>query len=449
MKRKMYQKGPSAFFARHYLYVMVGLVAVETALLTFWRRELGLYFGPIALVILAFLISFYPLWKNHFHRDERPSVNVFSPGNKRWIVWGIFVAGIATLIPLYHHILQTYPIDIDKSDIIPTIQVCVRRFLNGEPVYAEITEFPYAHYPNYFPFKWLPFVIPEILGIDYRWLPLGVVSLGLACYQRNLIRRNHPLGLLILLAVAPYLILLYYHLHMPWNIAYTVELLDLGYYLMLFVFLAEGKVILSGLSIVVVLLSRLSIVFWLPFYLLGVFIKENKKYAVSLAVIIGGGLLIFFVIPFLSHDWQAIQKGEEAYMSAAKASWYLSEADRESGKIVPHVMRDQVGIASYMFLYAKGEIAGKIRLIQKIHLSVSLGTAILIGVIYLLPVVRIPPRYYFLFTLKIYLGIFYAFIQVPFFYLFITPLFLSLFLLQEMNMDRWNAAADGGSPLQQ
>lgn len=445
----MYQKGPSAFFARHYLYVMAGLVAVEASLLTFWRKELGLFFGPVVLLIFAFLISFYPIWKNHFHREYGFTGNGLSEKNKRWIVWGIFVVGIATLIPLYHHILETYPIDIDKSDIIPTIKVCVRRFLNGEPVYAEITEFPYAHYPNYFPFKWLPFIIPEIMEIDYRWLPLGMVTLGLAFYQHNLTARNHPLFLLILLAAAPYLILLYYHLHMPWNIAYTVELLDMGYYLIMFVFLVDGKMVFSGLSIVLAMLSRISIVFWLPFYLLGVFVKESKKYAVSLAVIIGGGVLIFFVIPFLSHDWQAIQKGEEAYLNAAKASWYLSEVDRDAGKIVPHVMRDQLGIASYVFLYAKGEVVDKIRLIQKIHLFVSLGIAILIGIVYFMRSLKIPARYYFLFTMKLYLGVFYAFIQVPFFYLFITPLFLSLFLLQEMNMDRWNAAADGGSPLQQ
>ncbi|MDX2245704.1 MAG: hypothetical protein SF052_02940 [Bacteroidia bacterium] len=437
------------FLVNGYPYIMVGLVVLEVALMTFWRRELGLFGGPVVLIILAFLISFYPIWKNHFHRDHGFTGNVLSEKNKRWIVWGIFVVGIATLIPLYHHILQTYPIDIDKSDIIPTIKVCVRRFLNGEPVYAEITEFPYPHFPNYFPFKWLPFIIPEIMGMDYRWLPLAMVATGLGFYHHNLICARIPTWMLGLLSVAPWLILLYYHLHMPWNIAYTVELLDLGYYLIMTYFLIREKVIISAISLTMALLSRVSFAFWLPAFLLGMWAKENKSYAVKLGLMVFAGVILLFVLPFVAPDRHVLAKGEDAYFRAARASWSMSEADRESGKKVPHVMRDETGFASWVYILSEKEPEEKIRLIQKIHLGFSLSAALLTGLGWLLIRWKIPAKYYFLFSLKLYLGLFYAWIQVPFFYLFITPLFLSLFLLQEMNMDRWNAAADGGSPLQQ
>ncbi|MEZ4828741.1 MAG: hypothetical protein R3C61_21015 [Bacteroidia bacterium] len=432
----------SGFMVNGYSWLMVVLVVLEVAVMTFWRRELGVWAGPVVLIILSVFIAGLPLLKNQLF-PAPVGASGLSVSARRWISWGVWLLGLGVLIPLYYHILRNLPTDINKSDIIPTIEVCVRRFLNGEKVYAEITAFPYPHFPNYFPFKWLPFFIPEILGTDYRWLPLAMVAVGLGFYHHNLLSARIPTWMFCLLAVAPWLILLYYHLHMPWNIAYTVELLDLGYYLIMAYFLIRGKVIITAITITMALLSRVSFAFWLPAYLLGVWVKENKPYALKLGLMVFGGVMLFFVLPFVAPDHEVLAKGENAYFRAAMASWSMSEADRESGKKVPHVMRDETGFASWVYLLSEKGAEEKIRLIQKIHLGVSLGTALLIGLGWLLVRWKIPAKYYFLFTLKLYLGLFYAWIQVPFFYLFITPLFLSLFLLQEMNMNRWNAAAAG------
>ncbi|MCB0836356.1 MAG: hypothetical protein KDD99_06780 [Bacteroidetes bacterium] len=346
------------------------------------------------------------------------------------MIGGIFLLGSTLLIYFHEKVLTTYPIDIYKSDIIPTIQVCVNRFLAGEPVYTPIDEFHYDHFPNYMPLKWLPFVIAEWFGFEYRWIPLVIGLIGIGFYQVNLLKQNHHLVLAILLAVAPFLLLLYYYLNMPWNMAYTVELMDLGFHLVMFVAILNGGFLFRGISIVIVLLSRYSIVLWLPVFFLGLFFKENKMKTVKTALVVFIGIAGLYIIPFLSTDWTSFSQGQQAYLLAAQGSWNVSQQDQEKGEIVPHVMRDQIGIASYFYLFVEGEKLEKINALKKTHIAVSVFTVLLIGFIFWKWGSSLPPGYYFLYSLKIYLAIFYAFIQVPFFYLFITPLFLSLFIVQ-------------------
>ncbi|MEM6264629.1 MAG: hypothetical protein AAGI38_19110 [Bacteroidota bacterium] len=338
---------------------------------------------------------------------------------------------ILVLLPLYANILDEYPIIVEKSDIYPTIKICVDRFLNGEPVYAPDYSFGYYHYPNYLPGKWLPFVIAEVFNFDYRWIPFAVLCFGLFFYFKNLSQKAIDLPILLVLSLAPGLMLLYYHLEMPLNLGYTVEIMDLGIHLFLFISILSGGVVARSLSISWVLLSRYSLVLWLPVFLLGLFFKEDKRNAILTGVFIALGICVCYIFPFLSQDWHSFSLMHESYLAAAKGSWGVLP---QPGKIVPHVMEDQVGFASFFYVFAPGDILERINLLRIVHFTCSLSVAIILGLMYLKFHSRIRPKYFFLCGLKVYLMVFYAFLQVPFFYLFITPTFLSLVLLQEMTM---------------
>lgn len=418
------------FFVKHYHWIFAFLVALEVSLFTFWRRELGIYAGPIVLLILAMLIFLYPTWKTVFFPQASSSAFYIDFPSKTGIIWGVYTGFAFVLTLLYIQILEEYPVILERTDIYPTIEVCVQRFLNGEDVYAFIPQFGYDHYPNYLPGKWMPFVLAEWGGFDYRWIPFGICLAGLLFYHQNLISKQLPVPIQIFLLFAPWLILLYYFLHIPWHLAHTVELMDLGLHLILFTAILKGGILFRAGSLVWVLLSRYSIIFWVPVFIVSAFFTEGKRKTLITAILVAGGILVWYVIPFLSRDWHSFSLGHEAYLDAAMAAW-TTTSHIGTRQIVPHVMQDQVGIASYFYLFSSGDMITRINKLRMVHLLVSIFTPLILGIIFLKIRHRVWARYYYLFGLKAYLMFFYVFIQVPFLYLFITPLFLSLVLLQE------------------
>lgn len=429
----MTEKPIFRFFINNYVWVFTLLIAIEISLFTFWRRELGIFLGPIALLVLGILIAGYPVWRKwQEKKDASASFPVIQ--EKKWekgMSWAIFLISILVLIPLYAQILQEYPIIVEKSDIYPTIKLCVDRFLAGQPVYASDYSFGYHHYPNYLPGKWMPFVIAEWAGFDYRWISFLIFSMGFFLYFQNLNRHAFQFPIKLLLSLTPGLTLLYYHLHLPGQLAYTVEIMDLGIHIFLFVAVLHGGIVSRSMSIIWVLLSRYSLIFWLPVYFLALFLKEDKRNTLITAGVIMAGICLLYIFPFLSQDWNSFFLGHESYLAAAKGSWSVN---LRADQIVPHVMEDQVGIASYFYLYLPGDVLTRIGYLRMVHLIVSLSIAIALGGIYMKVHDKISPKYFFLFGLKAYLMFFYVFLQVPFLYLFITPVFLSLILLQEMTM---------------
>ena len=92
---------------------------------------------PLTNGLIFFISSLIPpilgLWMSyHFKIPEKPG----SPKKIQWvttiILAGMLLTGIIALIP-------NYPIDVKRSDIIPQIQVLVRRFLQGDFPYQTLS----------------------------------------------------------------------------------------------------------------------------------------------------------------------------------------------------------------------------------------------------------------------------------------------------------------------
>src|SRR5258705_7923905 len=66
---------------------------------------------------------------------------------------------------------KKYPVDINYSDILPTIDTMASRFLADGMVYDKPVTYPtyQGGYPGYLPMHWLPTVVPKAIGTDIRW----------------------------------------------------------------------------------------------------------------------------------------------------------------------------------------------------------------------------------------------------------------------------------------
>ncbi len=145
-------------------WLLIAAFVAEFLLFTFLRNVFGPFASPVVLWLLGVAFSLSGLWA---FRGQ--SVIPLSKLRSR--------AALTLLVPVVALLVfgervarmpQYTPIDPAQSDVIPSIQVFVRRWLAGEVVYAPITDFDYLLYPTYLPLTWLPFVPAEILSFDYR-----------------------------------------------------------------------------------------------------------------------------------------------------------------------------------------------------------------------------------------------------------------------------------------
>jgi len=211
-----------------------------------------------------------------------------------------------------------------------------------------------------------------------------------------------------------------------------------GFYLFLLLGIYLQSTWIMGFGLLLCLLSRYAILLWVPAFFILSFFYHNKKQALYTAVILLTGMLAICVIPFLLSNPKILETGYSQYTAAALGEW-KGQSWQKDGDL-PFQLSQGYGFAIYFYQWGKGEIIQRLKLAQMIHFIICI----------VLPVATVlwrrlrknkvfPLNWFLLFSLKLYLVFFFAFIQVPYAYLFFTPLLVSslitiLLLLQSGSM---------------
>lgn len=336
----------------------------------------------------------------------------------------IFSAYLAfVLIPLF----QKIPVSAKISDIIPQIQIAVQRMLAGKNPYISPINFDsYSLYITYLPLHWLPYSISEVFHFDYRWITFCIWNIGaLALCVRVLQVRNMPMKLI--LPVLLYLSYFIIYVNDDSILSMTVETMIAGYYMLLITGLNQRGIFLNALFITFCLLSRYSIALWLPLWAFVLVTSGNKKsfYLTTILTILL--VSVIYVIPFLSKDWNTFYLGLKEHDSGTIGEWQHYNAEG-----LPMHLYSGVGFAHLVYENFQGfDLMQKIKVIQKIHLAVSAGIVLLMGVWFWFNRKKIDHRIFLMGSLKIYLAIFLAFIQLPYVYLMIVGNFVSIAIFAE------------------
>ncbi len=215
---------------------------------------------------------------------------------------------------------SAHPIDSRNSDIIPLIQIMCKRFLSGSYVYSMVTDFGYKLRATYLPAFWAPFTVANLTNIDYRWIAYSAWCIAALLLCIRSMKVSSP----ILRAMIPLVVFCsYYFLQRqnPGILEMTVELLISGYYMMLIVGLNQQNGVLQGIIISLCLLSRYSLVLWLPLYCFILFVTHNRKQLCLSLTTVTIIVVIAYVIPFLSKDWSIFYNGYKYYDISANGEW--------------------------------------------------------------------------------------------------------------------------------
>ncbi len=410
------------------LIVWLLLCAAEALLLGFGGRWFGPYVAPVLWLAAGLAIGWMAL---RYGPEMRPAAK---PSKATWrdalVCTLTFALGAIVSTNLIKGNLRTTPIRADISDVIPQIQHLAGRWLRGEFPYQSIDfGYGYEFFPVYLPAHWFPFAAVQAAGMDER---LGATLLlwGLLLIPLvGLIRATVPLLHKIAWIVLAFILLIICIVAEGFTFAISVEQLIMGYYILLMVAICRRQnPWLIGMAVLLCLLSRFSLLFWLPLLAFVLWSAGRSRDLLIAAGVAAAGVLLLYVVPFMLPQPELLWKAQQTYASATLAEW-----ERDAGRPV-HLWAGR-GLAIYFFNMSTMGMAARLVCLQITGVAVSLLAAAGLGWYYHRHRTHVNTGFFLAGSLKIMLTIFYAFVQIPYFYLYLVPVGATIGLLYAIFVD--------------
>lgn len=415
---------------RIYLILFVLGFVLELAMLTFGRAWPNLYISAILWLLGGFLTVFSSIPLLVFQRElEEPlEAKVSIPAILNVLGLVVFLA-VAVCI-FMHPVFANNPHNPLKSDVIPTIEAMTKRLLNGEWVYGPI------HYPgwtvnsSYLTMQYAPFVVAELFKFDYRWLAYLTFLVALFGWLKIAFVKESQLNemrLKLCLIFVSMMLLVKFDLS---AFAYSIELIDVAFYLFLGLsfYLKDWR--MKGLALLFCLLSRYSFALWLPFYALTFYLEYGKKEAFKISGFVVSGVLLLFVIPFMSQQPTLFFDGLKGYEVGIVPQWTnVPEWYKDVGK--PYTLTQGLSTSIYFYDFWTGDAVSKLSAARKLHVVLCALSVFSLLVFYwkCRNYENFNYASFLMVSLKFYFIFFYGFFYVPFSYLYLIPFLYTIALL--------------------
>ena len=240
------------------------------------------------------------------------------------------------LIPGIYSAFASNPLPTKNSDVLQQMNHLFDRFVAGEQPYTNVTSILWKPFPVYMPMHWMPLGIGKLLHIDVRWGGY-IVFVVIYAYGLWSISKVNRLGVgeIILLIIVPFAYFKYTLSYCEDNIHTVFEVIILGYYLLLTLglYLRNHKLII--LSLICIMLSRYTVVFFLPILMYVLYAKFGFKIVKKYVIWGGSAFTLLYVLPFLAREPSILQDGL-AYHNKFAVSEYKRLLD---GKL-PAILND-------------------------------------------------------------------------------------------------------------
>ena len=424
-------------FKSYPVFWLILAVTLEIGFQTWWNKQWGDYISP-TVMFLSGVLTCLVAYRMVAFKKEPVKIDINSD-HEKWkslVIISVFLAGAIWIGLEYVKIQEKFIVyeNGTGSDVIPSLILYVKRFLAGEYPYQPLVFDGWTVMPTYFPMMWMPYSFSEILNIDYRWTAYLVFLIPLFGLQWRM--RKHDLSLLEIgfKAFIPFVFIYLYMYHFDHLMGYGVELMPIGLYFFLVLSLKWKNPFWIALPIVFVLLSRYAFTFWLPVYLLTIWIERGFKPVFKISVLVLVGILGLYVIPFLSKDWDIFFEGLAYYGKTAETAWAW---DRGDGR--PLILITGLSHAIYFYDFFDGDLLDRLKINRMFHISICFITAL--GLFFNYWKNRnkgLNLTIYLLIGLKLYLVVFYSFFYVPFRYLFQLPMLLTIPIIYNIPLFRKN-----------
>ena len=335
-----------------------------------------------------------------------PNLKVQQIVNKQLVVK---VLAVGLLLPVSYffsrRIMDGTPLQIEYADMLPVMKVMSRRFLDGHwgQVYDPIPEIWNGITPIYLPALWLPFTSALVFHFDMRWVTVCGIWLSTIIVLLPLWRKSLqilvPIGLLILLV--------WLHFDKVNNvIRLTEEGVVFTYFSLMTVAILFRNPWLIGITAGLCLLSRYSMIGWVPFAIL--YLTFTKQYRFLIKSLSSGIAitLLLLILPFGFKPALFHFSFPHQYVTKAELVWAQN----------PEYYSRSLGMAKF---FGPSNI-------ELLHYFLVFGT-FLIPLLLFLGGKKLLNRPNFLLAgFQLTITFFYNFLDVSYLYLYYTPVFVSM-----------------------
>ncbi len=404
------------------------LCVLELLFATFLVNTLGPYISPIVFAGSGIGIAW--LYLRIASSPATAEVTVLPSKVKVVTImqWVLFLALSYLVISSLKHYWWyhlTYGDTKSDSDIIPQIKTLVQRWMNGSQPYYTIQFMGYDLFPTYLPLQWIPYMLCEWAQKDYRWIPTFSLWMASLWFFLRTSRQYRKLSWELLIPIWP-LVIWWVYLQHDWKVfVFAVEGLIVAYYLLVAEALHKKNTLVLAFGISACLLSRYSIVFWVPMCMLLLYKSGNKRKAVLIGEIAIVFAILIYWLPFLRIDPSIFIQGYRYHTNAALGEW-TRDMQVFNGSVY---LRNGLGFTSYALAWIPGTLAHKLAIYKNIHLLACIVVVIGMGWYYIKHHTSYDVYVFLLFSFKVYLVVFYVFIQIPYKYLLFLPVMISVSLL--------------------
>ncbi|MEM6963835.1 MAG: hypothetical protein AAF573_03650, partial [Bacteroidota bacterium] len=367
------------------VFIIFAASGLEVLMLSVWKNKFGIFWSPLitlgsGLVVgVGFLIfSYQKISLLRFEEENRWRHN--STITKKILTFIIALLGIWKTGHFLKHEIRNFPVnfyDPEGSDVIPQIGIMVDRFLHGIFPYKMITEWTLDHalYPTYLPMTWMPFLISEVFQFDYRWLAFGVLMIGFLFFFKKMLDWGLVGWKIIVVGGFSFYLLHLFQLGDNEGVfRYSVETLIAGYYLIFALSIFTKSNFLKGAALTLCLLSRYSVVLWVPLFFFVLFFNEKKSDLVKIGLVMLVGFLAFYFFPFLMQDFSIFLKGYDYHTDGAIQAWKVQPWQGDA--TLPYNLFKGFGMAGFFYQYVEGNLAEKVHTCQQFHFWLSAVTVI-------------------------------------------------------------------------
>jgi hypothetical protein len=395
------------------LWAMGEFIAIFAILFLNGAEVFGLFLAPVFLLIAGLFIcvmgwrmmSFNPL--------------TTQPASRSW--WPLLFGVFALLSPVeeLRKIWQSFLLPTPNSDVIQQLSYQFERFSNHLTPYHPFPDLAWHPFPVYMPLHWLPMGIGQSLQIDVRW---GAYLIFVICalvylYQTRNIKSTgiQP----YLMACMPAAVLWFHVLFLKEDLGVSPEMLIGGYYLIIVTALLVRNHLLLGVGIALALLSRFTLIFWIP--LAGILLWQALGFRQTLRIfsIPVIAVIFIYILPFLWEDPSFFLKGIE-YHNQCAVNDFMDVSER-----IPAGWNATYGMSGIIYFNAFFPEDG-LQAVQKTR-TLQGGVMLLlmlIGLIGFRSKLRIPVEDYLLVFLTLFIFLFFWFSPMTFRYYYFTVFIL-------------------------
>ena len=305
-----------------YFYTGLFLFLAQTYLSFRGVSHFGKYWNPVLLFAASLAVGYYWL---RLLMQEKPAKNLEPTLNADWRrkSLGVFL-GMFSMLLCYEELRKLfvkYSPPGKISDVLPQIEALYTRYFEGVFPYQPVDVDTHIAYPVYMPLHWMPIGISQFLQIDSRWSGYILLVVVAGIYGYFVFRQNRPLVVQIAATLLPSIALWGFILWGQADIPVSYELVIAAYYLVLAAGLVGRHIWWVTAGLILCLLSRYTLVFWLPLFAVLFWQNETLRRNATLWLTVAASILLLYFVPFLLEEPTILSQGIAYHNDAAIAEW--------------------------------------------------------------------------------------------------------------------------------